>query len=68
MNQISRPVPRPGALPVGVVGGGLGGLASACVLAARGHRVVLFDKNEWLGARRRPSSRTGSASTWAPPS
>ncbi len=51
MNQISRPMPRPGALPVGVVGGGLGGLASACVLAARGHRVVLFDKNEWLGGK-----------------
>jgi phytoene dehydrogenase-like protein len=35
--------------PVGIVGGGLGGLAAACVLAARGHRVVLFEKNDWLG-------------------
>ncbi len=50
MNQIS-PKPRPDALPVGVIGAGLGGLASACVLAARGHRVVLFDKNEWLGGK-----------------
>ncbi len=38
-------------LPVGVIGGGLGGLAAACTLAARGHRVVLFEKNEWLGGK-----------------
>jgi diapolycopene oxygenase len=37
--------------PVGVVGGGLGGLAAACTLAARGHRVVLFEKNDWLGGK-----------------
>lgn len=36
---------------VGVVGGGLGGLAAACTLAARGHEVVLFDKNPWLGGK-----------------
>lgn len=36
---------------VGVVGGGLGGLAAACVLAARGHKVVLFERNEWLGGK-----------------
>lgn len=36
---------------VGVVGGGLAGLAAACTLAARGHRVVLFDKNPWLGGK-----------------
>ncbi len=34
-----------------VVGGGLGGLASACVLAARGHRVTLYDKNSWIGGK-----------------
>ncbi len=37
--------------PVGVVGGGLGGLAAACVLAARGHRVILFEKNDWVGGK-----------------
>ena len=37
--------------PVGVVGAGLGGLAAACTLAARGHKVVLFDKNDWLGGK-----------------
>jgi phytoene desaturase len=36
---------------VAVIGGGLGGLAAACVLAARGHRVTLFDKNSWLGGK-----------------
>ncbi|MDQ4060230.1 MAG: NAD(P)-binding protein, partial [Pseudomonadota bacterium] len=39
------------ALPVAVIGGGLGGLASAAVLAARGHPVTLFDKNPWLGGK-----------------
>jgi diapolycopene oxygenase len=38
-------------MKVAVIGGGLGGLASACVLAARGHEVELFDKNPWLGGK-----------------
>ncbi len=37
--------------PVGVIGAGLAGLAAACVLAARGHKVILFDKNPWLGGK-----------------
>lgn len=36
---------------IGVVGGGLGGLAAACTLAARGYRVVLFERNDWLGGK-----------------
>jgi phytoene desaturase len=36
---------------IGVVGGGLGGLAAAATLAARGHRVVLFERNPWLGGK-----------------
>jgi len=36
---------------VGVIGGGLGGLAAACTLAARGHSVVLFEKSAWLGGK-----------------
>ena len=39
------------SLPVGVIGGGLGGLAAACTLAARGLKVVLFEKNAWLGGK-----------------
>ena len=36
---------------VGVIGGGLGGLAAACTLAARGYDVVLFEKSSWLGGK-----------------
>jgi diapolycopene oxygenase len=36
---------------IGVIGAGLGGLAAACTLAARGHKVILFDKNDWLGGK-----------------
>jgi phytoene desaturase len=34
-----------------VVGGGPGGLATACTLAARGYAVVLCDKNDWTGGK-----------------
>tara|TARA_R110002049_G_scaffold72490_1_gene187004 strand:- start:117050 stop:118621 length:1572 start_codon:yes stop_codon:yes gene_type:complete len=34
-----------------VVGGGLAGLSAACVAAARGHRVTLLEKNEWVGGK-----------------
>ena len=37
--------------PIGVIGAGLGGLAAAATLAARGHRVILFERNEWLGGK-----------------
>jgi phytoene desaturase len=36
---------------VGVIGSGLGGLAAACTLAARGHRVTLIERNAWLGGK-----------------
>ena len=48
MNAIS---PRHSNLPVAVIGAGLAGLSAACTLAARGHKVVLFDKNPWLGGK-----------------
>lgn len=34
-----------------VIGSGLGGLAAACVLGARGHQVILFERNDWLGGK-----------------
>ncbi|MCC5829478.1 MAG: phytoene desaturase [Phycisphaeraceae bacterium] len=36
---------------VAVIGSGLGGLAAACTLAARGYEVVVFEKNSWLGGK-----------------
>ena len=36
---------------VGIIGSGLGGLSAACVLAARGYRVTVFEKNSWLGGK-----------------
>lgn len=38
-------------LPVGVIGAGLGGLSAAVTLAARGHRVIVFEANEWVGGK-----------------
>ncbi len=36
---------------VGIIGSGLGGLATACTLAARGYAVEVFEKNPWLGGK-----------------
>jgi len=36
---------------IAVVGSGLGGLAAAATLAARGYRVTLFERNTWLGGK-----------------
>jgi phytoene desaturase len=36
---------------LGVIGSGLGGLAAAATLAARGYRVSVFEKNPWLGGK-----------------
>lgn len=38
-------------MKVGVIGSGLAGLAAACTLAARGHQVEVFEKNDWLGGK-----------------
>jgi phytoene desaturase len=44
---------------VGIIGGGLGGLAAAATLAARGHKVTLLEKNEWLGGKAAELSEAG---------
>jgi len=36
---------------IGIIGAGLGGLAAACTLAARGYEVTVFEKNSWLGGK-----------------
>ncbi len=46
-------------LRVGIVGGGLGGLSAACTLAARGHRVTLFEKSPWLGGKAAVLEKSG---------
>ncbi len=40
-----------GSNRIAVVGGGLGGLAAAVTLAARGHAVTLFEASPWLGGK-----------------
>ncbi|MEI6635620.1 MAG: FAD-dependent oxidoreductase, partial [Planctomycetota bacterium] len=42
-----------------VVGAGLGGLAAACTLAARGYAVTLCDKNPWVGGKAAVLSEEG---------
>jgi len=37
--------------PIGIIGSGLAGLASACTLAARGYEVIVFEANPWLGGK-----------------
>lgn len=36
---------------VAVIGTGLGGLAAAATLTARGYQVTVFDKNDWAGGK-----------------
>ncbi|MGH2634031.1 MAG: FAD-dependent oxidoreductase, partial [Tepidiformaceae bacterium] len=36
---------------IAVVGGGLAGLAAACDLAERGHRVSVFERRPWAGGK-----------------
>ncbi len=44
-------LPPPSPHPIAVIGAGLAGLAAACTLAARGHKVVLFERNDWIGGK-----------------
>ena len=42
-----------------VIGSGLGGLSSAVVAAARGHKVTVIDKNDWTGGKASVLSENG---------
>lgn len=45
--------------PIAVIGAGLGGLAAACTLSARGHKVVLLERSSWLGGKAAQLNRDG---------
>lgn len=36
---------------ISVIGAGLGGLSAACLLAAKGHRITIFEKNATVGGK-----------------
>ncbi|MDZ7774035.1 MAG: FAD-dependent oxidoreductase [Balneolaceae bacterium] len=44
-------------MKTGIIGAGLGGLASACLLARRGHEVTVYERN------RRPGGKVGQVET-----
>lgn len=58
---MSRPEQKSSVI---VIGAGLGGLAAACTMAARGHKVTVLEANEWLGARLRNGGRVATGSIW----
>ena len=38
-------------MKISVIGAGIGGLASACLLASKGHQVTVFEKNKRVGGK-----------------
>jgi phytoene desaturase len=46
-------------MKIGIIGGGYGGLTTACLLAKKGHEVELFEKNSTVGGRGRMFSEKG---------
>ena len=47
-------------MKIAILGAGLGGLASAALLASRGHQVDVFEQNSWLGGKSRRIELNGS--------
>ena len=55
--HLPAPAPAPaGSAPIGVIGGGPGGMEAARRLAALGHKVVLFERSDRLGGTLRFAS------------
>ncbi len=44
---------------IGIIGGGFGGLTTACLLAKQGYKVTLLEKNDTLGGRARMFEEQG---------
>ena len=44
---------------VGIIGAGIGGLGLACLLAKKGYKVSVFEKNDTIGGRARVFSEKG---------
>lgn len=38
-------------MKISVIGAGLGGLSAACLMAAKGHQVTVFEKNDTVGGK-----------------
>ncbi|MFV1885050.1 MAG: phytoene desaturase family protein [Balneola sp.] len=38
-------------MKISIIGAGIGGLTSACLLAAKGHKVTVFEKNKRVGGK-----------------
>jgi zeta-carotene desaturase len=51
------------AATVGIIGGGLAGLAAGCALANAGYRVTLFERKPYLGGRASSYEHPGTGET-----
>ncbi len=51
LNSVASNAPASSETSVAIVGGGLAGLAAACVLADAGFRITLFERRPYLGGR-----------------
>src|SRR5436190_2206715 len=51
------------ATSVGVIGGGLAGLSTACALADAGYRVIVFERRPFVGGRASSYEHPGTGET-----
>ncbi len=51
-------------MKIGIVGGGVSGLAAAARLSANGHQVDLYEKGEQVGGRMNKSNKMDLRLIW----